>query len=96
MNQKVLTRYLTRVGLSVDIAVHGQECIDLFLKHPKSHYDLILCDLFMPVKGKHFDVLLTLCVTLFRWVRDNKGNKRMGKTAFEKGRRAYSNYSIIS
>ncbi|RCH92500.1 hypothetical protein CU097_007528 [Rhizopus azygosporus] len=50
VNQKVLTRYLTRVGLNVDIAVHGQECIDLFLKHPKSHYDLILCDLFMPVK----------------------------------------------
>lgn len=52
VNQKVLTRYLTRVGLNVDIAVHGGECIDLFFKYPRDHYSLILCDLFMPVKGK--------------------------------------------
>ncbi|KAK4514915.1 uncharacterized protein ATC70_002522 [Mucor velutinosus] len=50
VNQKVLTRYLTRVGLNVDIAVHGGECIELFHKHPKDYYCLILCDLFMPVK----------------------------------------------
>ncbi|KAI8885290.1 hypothetical protein K501DRAFT_284371 [Backusella circina FSU 941] len=50
VNQKVLTRYLTRVGLNVDIAVHGGECIDLFFKYPRDHYSLILCDLFMPVK----------------------------------------------
>ncbi|KAI9256692.1 hypothetical protein BY458DRAFT_492521 [Sporodiniella umbellata] len=49
VNQKVLTRYLSRVGLSVDVAVHGGECLDLFLKNPGS-YHLILCDLFMPVK----------------------------------------------
>lgn len=52
VNQKVLTRYLTRVGLNVDVAVHGGECIELFHKHPKEYYCLILCDLFMPVKGK--------------------------------------------
>lgn len=50
VNQKVLTRYLARVGLSVDVAVHGGECLDLFWKHPKNYYNLILCDLFMPVK----------------------------------------------
>ncbi|KAI8642129.1 hypothetical protein BD408DRAFT_443799 [Parasitella parasitica] len=50
VNQKVLTRYLLRVGLSVDVAVHGGECIELFHKHPKDYYCLILCDLFMPVK----------------------------------------------
>ncbi|OBZ87070.1 Peroxide stress-activated histidine kinase mak1 [Choanephora cucurbitarum] len=50
VNQKVLTRYLTRVGLSVDVATHGQECLDLYHKHPKDYYCLILCDLFMPVK----------------------------------------------
>jgi CheY-like chemotaxis protein len=52
VNQKVLTRYLARVGLSVDVAVHGGECIELYMKHPKNYYHLILCDLFMPVKGK--------------------------------------------
>lgn len=52
VNQKVLTRYLGRVGLDVDVAVHGGECIDMFLKHPQDYYCLILCDLFMPVKGK--------------------------------------------
>lgn len=50
MNQKVLTKYLARVGLSVDVAVHGGEGIELFLKDPRK-YNLILCDLFMPVKG---------------------------------------------
>ncbi|KAI8358419.1 hypothetical protein BD560DRAFT_455789 [Blakeslea trispora] len=50
VNQKVLTRYLTRVGLSVDVATHGQECLDLYHKYPKDYYCLILCDLFMPVK----------------------------------------------
>lgn len=51
VNQKVLTRYLTRVGLEVEVAEHGGECIDMFLNHPKDYYNLILCDLFMPVKG---------------------------------------------
>ncbi|KAI9365774.1 hypothetical protein BD770DRAFT_423662 [Pilaira anomala] len=50
VNQKVLTRYLARVGLEVDVAVHGGECIDMFLNHPRDYYCLILCDLFMPVK----------------------------------------------
>lgn len=50
VNQKVLTRYLTRVGLQVEVAEHGGECIDMFLNHPKDYYNLILCDLFMPVK----------------------------------------------
>ncbi|KAI8997047.1 hypothetical protein BDB01DRAFT_713854 [Pilobolus umbonatus] len=50
VNQKVLTRYLKRIGLDVDVACHGGECIDFFLGHPKGYYSLILCDLFMPVK----------------------------------------------
>lgn len=65
MNQKVLTRYLTRVGLNVDVAVHGGECIELFHKHPKDYYCLILCDLFMPVKGKFLYLIFgTLFSTL--------------------------------
>jgi hypothetical protein len=51
VNQKVLTRYLTRVGLAVDVAVHGGECIEMLFKQPKDYYCMILCDLFMPVKG---------------------------------------------
>ncbi|KAI9249067.1 succinate dehydrogenase iron-sulfur subunit, partial [Helicostylum pulchrum] len=50
VNQKVLTRYLSRVGLDVDVAAHGGECLDMFLNKPKDYYCLILCDLFMPVK----------------------------------------------
>ncbi|KAL0098298.1 succinate dehydrogenase iron-sulfur subunit [Phycomyces blakesleeanus] len=50
VNQKVLTRYLVRVGLNVEVACDGEVCINLFNSHPHSYYSLILCDLFMPVK----------------------------------------------
>lgn len=50
VNQKVLTRYLVRVGLDVEVACDGQECVDMFLSHPHGYYSIILCDLFMPVK----------------------------------------------
>ncbi|KAI9246532.1 hypothetical protein BY458DRAFT_77041 [Sporodiniella umbellata] len=50
VNQKVLKKYLQRVGLDVDVAIHGEECTDLFFNNPKGYYNLILCDLFMPVK----------------------------------------------
>jgi CheY-like chemotaxis protein len=52
VNQKVLTRYLIRVGLLVDVANDGEECVTYFKKNPPGYYSLILCDLFMPVKGK--------------------------------------------
>ncbi|KAI7872546.1 hypothetical protein BDF14DRAFT_1754573 [Spinellus fusiger] len=50
VNQKVLTRYLVRVGLQVDVACDGEVCTQLFYSHPHTYYSLILCDLFMPVK----------------------------------------------
>ncbi|KAG0172676.1 hypothetical protein DFQ28_009656 [Apophysomyces sp. BC1034] len=50
VNQKVLTRYLVRVGLNVDIAGDGEECVKAFFSNPPNYYSLILCDLFMPVK----------------------------------------------
>ncbi|KAI9314882.1 hypothetical protein BX666DRAFT_2029129 [Dichotomocladium elegans] len=50
VNQKVLTRYLVRVGLEVDVAADGEECVNLFVSRPHDYYSLILCDLFMPVK----------------------------------------------
>ncbi|ORZ09833.1 hypothetical protein BCR42DRAFT_454801 [Absidia repens] len=50
VNQKVLTRYLVRVGLLVDVANDGEECTKYFMTKPYGYYSLILCDLFMPVK----------------------------------------------
>ncbi|KAI8070952.1 hypothetical protein BC940DRAFT_294837 [Gongronella butleri] len=50
VNQKVLTRYLLRVGLDVEVANDGEECVQRFLEKPHGYYSLILCDLFMPVK----------------------------------------------
>lgn len=42
-----------RVGLDVEVACDGQECVDMFLSHPHGYYSIILCDLFMPVKGTY-------------------------------------------
>ncbi|KAG2175702.1 hypothetical protein INT43_001349 [Umbelopsis isabellina] len=50
VNQKVMIRYLQRVGLEVDIAADGCQCVDTVMSHPHGYYALILCDLFMPVK----------------------------------------------
>ncbi|ORX55707.1 hypothetical protein DM01DRAFT_1335100 [Hesseltinella vesiculosa] len=50
VNQKVMTRYLERVGLTVELANDGQECVDRFMENPFGYYSLVLCDLFMPVK----------------------------------------------
>jgi CheY-like chemotaxis protein len=47
-----MVRYLARVGLEVDVASDGCQCVDAVLSHPHNYYALILCDLFMPVKGK--------------------------------------------
>ncbi|RCI16988.1 hypothetical protein L249_2301 [Ophiocordyceps polyrhachis-furcata BCC 54312] len=50
VNQKVLTKYLGKIGVDVDIAVDGVECTDKVLSKPHRHYSLILCDLHMPRK----------------------------------------------
>jgi len=50
VNQKVLTRYLNKVGLDVTVANNGVQCLDEFYSHPHDYFALILCDLFMPVK----------------------------------------------
>lgn len=41
-----------RVGLEVDVVSDGSQCVDAVLSHPHDYYCLVLCDLFMPVKGK--------------------------------------------
>ncbi|KAG0283619.1 hypothetical protein BGZ96_011982 [Linnemannia gamsii] len=49
-NQKVIRRYFQMVGAELVIANDGNECLDKFKGHPKGHFSLILCDLFMPGK----------------------------------------------
>jgi len=50
VNQKVLKKYLQKIGVAVDVAVDGVECIDMVLSRSHEHYSLILCDLHMPRK----------------------------------------------
>ncbi|CAG8437642.1 10517_t:CDS:10 [Ambispora gerdemannii] len=50
VNQKVIIRYLTKVGLEVTVANNGVQCLETFYSHPPDYFSLILCDLFMPVK----------------------------------------------
>uniref|UniRef100_A0A8H7NL15 Response regulatory domain-containing protein n=1 Tax=Bionectria ochroleuca TaxID=29856 RepID=A0A8H7NL15_BIOOC len=50
VNQKVLMKYLKKIGVDVDIAVDGVECIEMVMSRPQRHYSLILCDLHMPRK----------------------------------------------
>ncbi|CZS96438.1 probable autoinducer 2 sensor kinase/phosphatase luxQ [Rhynchosporium graminicola] len=49
-NQKVLMKYLSKVGIAVDLALDGVECTEQVFGKPHSFYSLILCDLHMPNK----------------------------------------------
>ncbi|KAI1210386.1 uncharacterized protein F4807DRAFT_63410 [Annulohypoxylon truncatum] len=50
VNQKVLVRYLRKVGIEAEIAADGVECTEKVFAHPPYYYSLILCDLHMPRK----------------------------------------------
>lgn len=50
VNQKVLRRFLDKVGLLVETASDGEECIQMVFSKEPGHYGLILCDLHMPRK----------------------------------------------
>lgn len=50
VNQKVLLRFLGKVGLEVETASDGVECVEKVFSKPPDHYGLILCDLHMPRK----------------------------------------------
>ncbi|KAK4180310.1 putative signal transduction histidine-protein kinase [Triangularia setosa] len=50
VNQKVLQKYLKRVGLEVELAADGVECTDMVFGRGRGYYSLILCDLHMPRK----------------------------------------------
>ncbi|KAK2070737.1 hypothetical protein P8C59_005210 [Phyllachora maydis] len=50
VNQKVLQKYLKKVGVAVDLATDGVECTEKVFANPHGRYSLILCDLHMPRK----------------------------------------------
>ncbi|OAA58186.1 autoinducer 2 sensor kinase/phosphatase luxQ [Cordyceps fumosorosea ARSEF 2679] len=50
INQKVLTKYLEKIGVEVEIAEDGVECTELVFNKPHNYYSLILCDIQMPHK----------------------------------------------
>lgn len=50
VNQKVLLKFLAKVGLEVETASDGEECVEKVFSKDPGHYGLILCDLHMPRK----------------------------------------------
>ncbi|KAF7888683.1 uncharacterized protein EAF02_003224 [Botrytis sinoallii] len=50
VNQKVLLKFLSKVGIAVELAMDGVECTEKVFCKPHGFYSLILCDLHMPRK----------------------------------------------
>lgn len=50
INQKVLIKYLKKVGVMVEVARDGEECTEIVFGHERGYFALILCDLHMPKK----------------------------------------------
>ena len=48
INAEILHMLLQNRGIEADIAVNGQEAVDLFASHPEGYYDAILMDMRMP------------------------------------------------
>ncbi|KAI0161416.1 hypothetical protein GGR57DRAFT_498925 [Xylariaceae sp. FL1272] len=67
VNQKVLARYLKKVGIEAEIAADGVEATDRVFGHPAKHYSLILCDLHMPRKDGY-----QTCRDIRQWEQSNK------------------------
>ncbi|OLL25539.1 Peroxide stress-activated histidine kinase mak1 [Neolecta irregularis DAH-3] len=66
VNQKVLLKFLDRVGMQVETANDGQECIEIFTCHPPNFFQLILCDLHMPRKDG-----FQACLEIREWEKKN-------------------------
>ncbi|KAI0441280.1 hsp90-like protein [Xylaria telfairii] len=66
VNQKVLSRYLKKVGIEAEIATDGMEATEkVFARSPK-YYSLILCDLHMPRKDGY-----QTCREIRQWEQEN-------------------------
>ncbi|CAK7267396.1 hypothetical protein SEPCBS119000_002525 [Sporothrix epigloea] len=72
VNQKVLTKYLQKVGVEVDMAADGVECTEIVLSRPHDYYSLILCDLHMPRKDGY-----QACREIREWEAKGKHAKRL-------------------
>ncbi|KAH7320156.1 hypothetical protein B0I35DRAFT_478429 [Stachybotrys elegans] len=66
VNQKVLMKFLHKIGVDVEIAADGAECTDLVLSKAHRYYSLILCDLHMPRKDGY-----QACREIRQWERSN-------------------------
>lgn len=66
-NQKVLLKFLSKVGINVDLALDGVECTDKVFAQPHSFYSLILCDLHMPNKDGY-----QACREIRQWEKKEK------------------------
>lgn len=49
MNAEILTEVLQMEGAGCELAVNGQEAVEMFLQSAPGHYDMILMDVQMPV-----------------------------------------------
>ncbi|KFA49587.1 hypothetical protein S40293_06641 [Stachybotrys chartarum IBT 40293] len=67
VNQKVLTKYLNKIWVEVEIAVDGVECLEKVFSKPHGYYSLILCDLHMPRKDGY-----QACREIRQWERTSR------------------------
>ncbi|TDZ35761.1 Peroxide stress-activated histidine kinase mak1 [Colletotrichum trifolii] len=65
VNQKVLQKYLKKMGVDVGVAADGAECTDMVFAHSHEYYSLILCDLHMPRKDGY-----QACREIRQWERE--------------------------
>ncbi|OAA67266.1 sensor histidine kinase response [Niveomyces insectorum RCEF 264] len=72
VNQKVLKKYLHKVGVEVDVATDGVECLDIVFSRPHDYYSLILCDLHMPRKDGY-----QACREIREWEGKNSFTKAL-------------------
>ncbi|KAM0276062.1 hypothetical protein ACHAQH_007116 [Verticillium albo-atrum] len=70
VNQKVLQKYLKKVGVDVEVAADGVECTDMVLARGHEYFSLILCDLHMPRKDGY-----QACREIRQW----EGKNRLGR-----------------
>ncbi|KAH0537018.1 hypothetical protein FGG08_006153 [Glutinoglossum americanum] len=66
VNQKVLLKFLGKVGLQVETAVDGTECTEKVFRQVHGYYSVILCDLHMPRKDGY-----QTCREIRQWERKN-------------------------
>ncbi|KAI0479104.1 hypothetical protein GGR56DRAFT_633510 [Xylariaceae sp. FL0804] len=67
VNQKVLNKFLDKVGIASEIAADGMEATEKVLAKPPKYYSLILCDLHMPRKDGY-----QTCREIRQWEKKSK------------------------